>query len=226
MTSGTWAMPMLAMLNFNHHDQLADEFLHQVFRLIGEDAPKALVDNYFNEECVMDALNEILEEIPIPNINLPRPADMDHYFHWLACAVHAVKVEDAMAQTLVRQLQQENASCQPQHLPSPPIVIRDDADDDDFYMDADLDDIPLDAAHNEVLNESDADDLPKYPDDLIDDKAEEVPEGEESSPATSEQSLSGSSGSSSGSSTSGSEDSGSEGESEPSDELGAPPLLD
>ena len=75
----------LATLNFNHHDHLADKFLHRVFRLIGEDAPKALVDNYFNEERVMDALNKILEEIPIPNIDLPRLANMDHYFHWLAC---------------------------------------------------------------------------------------------------------------------------------------------
>ena len=215
----------LATLNFNHHDRLADEFLHRVFRLIGEDAPEALVDNYFNKECAMDALNEILEEIPIPNIDLPRLANMDHYFHWLTCAVHAVKVEDATAQTLVQQLQQENASHQ-HRSPSPPIVIRDDADDDDFYMDADLDDIPLDAACNEVSNESNPDDLPKHPDDLIDNEAEEVPEGEESSPAALEEGSSDLSSSSSGSSTSGSADSGSEEESEPSDELGAPPSLD
>ena len=215
----------LATLNFNHHDRLADEFLHRVFRLIGEDAPEALVDNYFNEEHVMDALNEILEEIPIPNVDLPCLVNMDHYFHWLARAVHAVKVEDAMAQTLVQQLQQENAGCQ-HHSPSPPIVIRDDADDDDFYMDADSDDIPLDAACNEVSNESDPNDLPKHPDDLIDDEAEEVPEGEESSPAALEEGSSDSSSSSSGSSTSGSVDSGSEEESKPSDELGAPPSLD
>ena len=216
----------LATLNFNHHDRLADEFLHRVFRLIGEDAPEALVDNYFNEERVMDALNEILEELPIPNVDLPRPADMDHYFRRLARAVHAVKVEDATAQTLVQQLQQENAGRQ-HRSPSPPIVIRDDADDDDIYMDdVDSDDIPLDAARNEVSNESDPDDLPKHPDDLIDDEAEEVPEGEESSPAASEEGSSDSSSSSSGSSTSGSEDSGSEEESEPSDELGAPPSLD
>ena len=211
----------LATLNFNHHDRLADEFLHWVFCLIGEDAPKALVDNYFNKERVMDAFNEILKEIPIPNVDLPRPADMDHYFCQLVRTVHTVKVEDSMAQTLVQQLQQENASCQ-HHLPSPPIVIRDNADDDNFYIDANLDDIPLDA----VCNESDPDNLLKHPDDLIDDEAKEVPEGEESSPATSEQGSSGSSGSSSGSLTLGSEDSGSEGEPEPSDELGAPPSLD
>ena len=216
----------LATLNFNHHDRLVDEFLHWVFCLIGEDAPAALVNNYFNEEHVMDALNEILEEIPIPNVNLPCPANMDHYFRWLVCAVHAVKVEDAMAQTLVHQLQQENASHHLQCLPSPPIVIRDDADDDNIYMDTDLDDIPLDAVHNKVLNESDPDDLPKHPDNLIDDEAEEVPEGEESSPAASEEGLSNSTGTSSGSSTLGSKDSSSEEESEPSDELGAPLSLD
>ena len=215
----------LAMLNFNHHDHLADEFLHWVFHLIGEDAPEALVNNYFNEEHVMDTLKEKLEEIPIPNVDLPCPVDMDHYFRRLVHVVHTVKVEDAMAQTLVQQLQQENAGCQ-HHLPSPPIVIRDDADDNDFYMDADSDDIPLDAVHNEVSNGSDPDDLLKHPDNLINDETKEVPEGEESSPATSEQGSSGSSGSSSGSSTSGSEDSSSEGESEPSDELGAPPSLD
>ena len=74
----------LATLNFNHHDRLADKFLHQVFCLIGEDAPEALVDNYFNEERVMDTLNETLEEIPIPNVDLPHPMDMNHYFHRLA----------------------------------------------------------------------------------------------------------------------------------------------
>ena len=136
-----------------------------------------------------------------------------------------MKVEDATAQTLVQQLQQENAGCQ-HHSPSPPIVIRDYANDNNIYMDADSDDIPLDAARNEVSNESDPDDLPKHPDNLIDDKAKEVPEGEESSPAASEEGLSDSSSSSSGSSTSGSKDSGSEEESEPSDELGAPPSLD
>ena len=215
----------LATLNFNHHDRLADEFLHRVFRLIGEDAPKALVNNYFNEERVMNALNEILEEIPIPNVNLPRPVNMDHYFHQLTHAVHAVKVEDAMAQTLVQQLQQENAGHQ--HCsPSPPIMIRDDADDDNFYMDTDSDNISLDAVRNEVSNESDPDDLPKHPDNLINNEAEEVPEGEESSPAALEEGSSDSSSSSSGSSTSGSTDSGSEEESEPSDELGAPPSLD
>ena len=150
---------------------------------------------------------------------------MDHYFCWLAHVVYAVKVEDAMAQTLVWQLQQENAGHQ-HHLPSPPIVIRDDADDDDSYIDTDLDDIPLDAAGNEVSNESDPNDLPKHPDDLINDEAKEVPEGEESSPATSEEGSSDLSGTSSGSSSSGSEDSGSEEESEPSDGLGAPPSLD
>ena len=31
----------LATLNFNQHDRFVDKFLHRLFRLIGEDAPKA-----------------------------------------------------------------------------------------------------------------------------------------------------------------------------------------
>jgi hypothetical protein len=61
------------------------------------------------------------------------------YFRLLARAVHQVKVEDETAQVLVRQLRQDHAGRLPQRSPSPSIVI----DDDDFYEDADSDDIPL-----------------------------------------------------------------------------------
>jgi hypothetical protein len=215
----------LATLNFNHQDRLADEFLHRMFRLIGEDAPESLVDNYFNEDRVLEVLEEILEELPLPNDDLPRPANMDRYFRRLARAVHAVKVEDDTAQVLVRQLRQENAGRLPQRSPSPPIAIE--ADDDDFYEDADSDDIPLDAARpdeSDEADELDPDDLLKHPDDLVDDEAVEVPEGEESSPAPSEEDSPGSS--STDSEASGSEESadasdGSEEELE--DEGDAPP---
>jgi hypothetical protein len=165
-----------------------------------------LVDNYFNEDRVIEVLDEILGELPIPDDNLPRPANMDRYFRRLARAVHAVKVEDETAQVLVRQLQQDNAVHLRPHVPSPPTVIR--SDDDDFYEDADSDDIPLDMARNnesDELDELDPEDLPKHPDDLIDDEADEVPEGEESSPAPSEEDESGSS--STDSEASGSEES-------------------
>jgi hypothetical protein len=215
----------LATMNYNHHDRLADEFVHRLFRLVGEDAPEALVDNYFNEDRAMEVLDEILEDLPLFDNDLPRPGHLYDYFERLARAVHSVKVEDATAQVLVQQLRQENADRLPQRSPSPPIVI--DGAADDFYADADSDDIPLDAARNNETNELDEldpEDLPKHPDDLIDDEADEVPEGEESSPAPSDEDASGSS--STDSEDSSSEESadasgGSEGELE--DEGDAPP---
>jgi hypothetical protein len=194
--------------------------------LIGEDAPESLVDNYFNEDRVLEVLEEILEELPLPNDDLPRPANMDRYFRRLARAVHAVKVEDETAQVLIRQLRQENAGRLPQRSPSPPIAIE--ADDDDFYEDADSDDVPLDAARNDESDEIDELDpvnLPKHPDDLIDDEADEVPEGEEeSSPAPSKEDASGSSSTDSEASGSEESDDASEGSGEElEDEGDAPP---
>jgi len=174
----------LATLNFNHHDRLADEFIHWLFRLVGEDAPEALIDNYFNEARIMDTLDEILDDLPLFNNDIPRPSGMDLYFHHLASAVHAVKVEDNIAQTLVRQLQQENARLR-QRSPSPVMDIS----DSDGYP-------------NNIYLDEDESDLPKHPEDLIDNEAEEVPEGEESSPEPSEE-ASGSEGSSADSEESG-----------------------
>ena len=174
----------LATLNFNHHDRLADEFIHRLFRLVGEDAPEALINNYFNEARVMDTLDEILDDLPLFNNNIPRPSGMDLYFRRLASAVHAVKVEDNIAQTLVRQLQQENVGLR-QCSPSPVMGIS----DSNGYP-------------NDIYLDEDESDLPKHPEDLIDNEAEEVPEGEESSPEPSEE-ASGSEGSSEDSEESG-----------------------
>jgi len=93
-------------------------------------------------------------------------------------------------------------------------------------VDADSDDIPLDAARNDPpagADELDPDDLPKHPDDLIDDEAVEVPEGEESSPSPSEEDEPGSpSADSEASSTEESEDA-SEGSGEEEEDEGDPP---
>jgi hypothetical protein len=215
----------LATLNYNHHDRLADEFIHRLFRLAGEDVPEALVDNYFNEDRVMEVLDEILEDLPLFDDDLPRPGHMYDYFERLARAVHSVKVEDATAQVLVQQLQQENANRPRQRSPSSPIAI--DGATDDFYVDVDSDDIPLDAARNDQpagADELDPDDLPKHPDDLIDDEAVEVPEGEESSPSPSEEDTSGSS--STGSEESGEESEGSGEEEEEEGGAPSPPITD
>jgi len=126
----------LAVMNFNHHDCLADEFIHQLFHLVGEDAPKALVDNYFNEAWVMETLDKILNNLPLFNNDIPQPSGMDLYFCRLTSAVHAVKVEEDIAQTLVWQLQRENAGLQQQCSRSPSIEISDfDVYPNDIYMD-------------------------------------------------------------------------------------------
>jgi len=174
----------LAILNFNHHDRLADEFIHRLFRLVGEDAPEVLVDNYFNEAQVMEVLDEILDDLPLFNDDILRPAGMGLYFRRLASAVHTVKVEDNIAQTLVRQLQQENAGLRQRS----PLPVMDISDSDGYP--------------NDIYLDEDESDLPKHLEDLIDNEAEEVPEGEESSPEPSEE-ASGSEGSSEDSEESG-----------------------
>ena len=174
----------LAILNFNHHDRLADEFIHRLFRLVGEDAPEVLVDNYFNEAQVMEVLDEILDDLPLFNDDILRPAGMGLYFRRLASAVHTVKVEDNIAQTLVRQLQQENAGLRQRS----PLPVMDISDSDGYP--------------NDIYLDEDESDLPKHLEDLIDNEAEEVPEGEESSPEPSEEAL-GSEGSSEDSEESG-----------------------
>jgi len=175
----------LAVLNFNHHDHLADEFIHRLFCLVGEDAPEALVDNYFNEAQVMETLNKILDDLPLFDNDILRPAGMDLYFRRLASTVHAVKVEDDIAQTLVRQLQLENVGLPQQCSCSSSIEISDsDAYPNDIYVDEDSDATSMDAARRD-------DEMA-----LINDEAKEVLVGEESSPSQSEETNGSSEGSS------------------------------
>ena len=95
------ANAVLVQSSFNQQDQLANEFIHHLFCLIGEDAPKALVNNYFNEECTFSLLDEMIEELPLPLDNMPPLAKMEPLFHLLSESIYAVKVEDNIAHSLV-----------------------------------------------------------------------------------------------------------------------------
>jgi len=80
-------------------------------------------------------LNDILEELPLPNNDIPPPANLDIFFRELVNAIQAVKVEDRTAHMLVRQLQQENLDRRPPRTPSPAVFISDDDRADDIYED-------------------------------------------------------------------------------------------
>ena len=173
----------LAALNFNQHDHFVDEFLHRLFRLIGEDAPDALLNGYFNKAHVVEMLDDMFDNLPIPNDDLPPPSHLDTFFRELANSIHVVKVEDHVVHTLVRQLQQENIGCHNQCTLSPPIEISDDDDTDDIYEEAPRqEDNTMVAARSEL--DSDIE-MVLDPHDFIDGEAEEVPSGEESSPSVS-----------------------------------------
>ena len=56
----------LMQSSFNQQDRLADEFIHCLFCLIGEDMPEALVNNYFNKE------HTITQHAMLVQFRLPR----------------------------------------------------------------------------------------------------------------------------------------------------------
>ena len=91
----------LTQSSFNQQDRLADEFIHHLFHLIGEDVPEALVNNYFNEECAISLLDKMIKELPLPLDNMPPLAEMEPFFHLLSESIYTVKVEDNIAHSLV-----------------------------------------------------------------------------------------------------------------------------
>ena len=128
---------MLMQSSFNQKDWLADKFIHHLFCLIGEDMPKALVDNYLNEEHAVSLLDEMIKELPLPLDNMPLLTEMEPFFHLLSKSIYTIKVEDNIAHSLVWQLQHENAG-HPHHAPSLAMMV-DDNDDEDMYTDDDDD---------------------------------------------------------------------------------------
>jgi hypothetical protein len=189
----------LAASSFNQHDRLVDEFLHRLYRLAGEEAPEALSDIYFNEQGVMDLLDSILEELPVFDPLDPLPSDLEPFYRQLVRATRAIKVEDHIAGRLIRQLHEENAARRPERSRSPPIEITDSDDgpsilarddDDDMYADDDSDDGPEHTDGDVTCVEPDGPILTL--DDVIDDEAEEMPEGHESDVGPSEEGSSGS----------------------------------
>jgi len=169
----------LTASSFNQYNRLVDEFLHRIFRLVGEEAPEGLHDMYFNEEGVMTMLDGILDDLHVADPRIPPPADFEPYYRELIKSIHAVKVEDHVAHRLLQQLCEENVD-QPGRAPSPPLDIS-------------SDDEPLVSSNN--VTDKESDDL-EYTDSegdvtfvepsgppaerLFDDEAEEMPPGYES----------------------------------------------
>jgi hypothetical protein len=154
----------LAQINFNQQDRFVDEFLHRLFRLVGEDAPSSLVDCYFNEELALRILDEILDGLPLPNNDIPPPAQLSALFHELLDSVQAVRDKDSTARALV---QHEHAA-PPSRTPSPPVTVPE--ENDDMYVDNAQDDHAREDAKVDT------------PDDehLVNVEAQHVPPGEES----------------------------------------------
>jgi hypothetical protein len=154
----------LAQANFNQQDRFVDEFLHRIFCLAGEDAPTSLIDSYFNEELTLRMLDEVVSSLPLPNNDIPPPAQMAALFRELLNSVQAVWDKDSTACALV---QHEHAA-PPSRAPSPPVTVPEENDDmyvDDAQDDHAREDAKVDTSDNEPL---------------VDVKAQHVPPGEES----------------------------------------------
>jgi hypothetical protein len=160
----------LAQANFNQQDHFVDEFLHQIFRLAGEDAPTSLIDSYFNKELALRMLDEAVSSLPLPNDNIPPPAQMAALFRELLESVQAVQDEDSTARILI----QHEPAAPPSRAPSPPVTVPE--ENDDMYVDDTQDDH---AREDAKVNTSD--DEP-----LVDVEAQHVPPGEESPDASTE----------------------------------------
>jgi hypothetical protein len=177
----------LAQANFNQQDRLVDEFLHRIFRLVGEDAPVYLVDSYFNEERVIRMLDDMLADLPIPNDNIPPPADMSAFFRELLDSIQAVQDEDYTTRALIQQ--EDTAS--PPRAPSPSVSVSD--DNEDMYV---AEDAPNDRAQEDAKDDGSDGGSSDDDDKLVDNEAQHVPPGEESSDASTESEESSESGSS------------------------------
>jgi len=152
----------LARTNFACADQISMEFLVWLIRLSGEDFNGALLDSVFNEDSAVSFINALIEEVEQSKFDDPTP-------EWLASAFQMVL--DHVLEPHTQDSQQ----------------AADDTNFDNMYMNDEEDNrVQVGLASNSVENQNESG-LLQFADDLIDDEAQDVPQGEESEPETSEE---------------------------------------
>jgi len=206
---------VLATSTFNQHDRLVDEFIHRLFRLAGEEAPTVLSDVYFNEAGVMRELDSILDELPVPDSDISPPIDFSVHYRRLLQSIRAVIDEDQVARQLLQRPHEEDSAIRSGRASSS-------SEEDDTSDDDPLEASPVNNESDDGLEYTDGEgDSTVIPatgaahdtDKLIDDEAEEMPEGYVSNEGPGEDEET--SGSETGTESSGSGDDDSESDSTP-----------
>jgi len=153
----------LARANFARADQIAAEFLVRLIRLSGEDFKGALADSVFNEDAAFSLVNSLIEQIEQSDFDDPAPER-------LATAFQTI-LDRALEPSQPREDQ----------------LTADAVDFDDIYGDDEEENREQVGSPASAAEGQEDPDLPQHPDNLIDDEAEEVPPGEESSPGSFEE---------------------------------------
>jgi len=153
----------LARSNFAHADQIAAEFLVRLIRLSGEDFKGALTDSVFNEDAAFSLVNSLIEQIEQSEFDDPAPERL------------ATAFQTILDHVLEPSQPREN---QP---------TADAVNFDDIYGDDEEGNREQVGSTASAAEDQEEPDLPQHPDNLIDDEAEEVPPGEESSPGSFEE---------------------------------------
>jgi len=152
----------LARANFARADQISAEFLVRLIRLSGEDFNGALLDSVFNEDSAVSFINALIEEVEQSEFDDPTPERLASAFQMVLDHVLEPRTQDSQQ-------------------------AADDTNFDDMYMNDEEDNrAQVGLASNSVENQNESG-LLQFADDLIDDEAQEVPQGEESEPETSEE---------------------------------------
>ena len=152
----------LACTNFARANQISAEFLVQLIQLSGEDFNRALLDSVFNKDSAVSFINALIEEVEQSEFDDLTPERLTSAFQMVLDHVLEPRTQDSQQAT-------------------------DDTNFDDMYMNDEEDNhMQVGLASNSVENQ-DGSGLLQFADGLIDDKAQEVPQGEESEPETSEE---------------------------------------
>src|SRR6266699_9200 len=153
----------LAHSNFARADQIATEFLVRLIQLSGEDFKGALVDSVFNEDTAFSLVNTLIEEIERSKFNDPTPEHLATAFQMILD--HVLE-----------------PSQPPENQPT-----ADATNFDDIYEGDEEGNREQVGSTASAAEDQEEPDLPQHLDNLIDDEADEVPPGEESSPGSFEE---------------------------------------
>ena len=168
----------LATSTFNQYDRLVDEFIHRLFRLAGEEASMALSDVYFNEAGVMEVLDSILDQLPIPDSSISPLVDLSVHYRRLLQSIRTVINEDQVSRQLLQYPYKEDSAIRSERASSS-------SEEDDTSDDDPLEAAPVNHSDDDLEYTDDEDDITVTQatnaahdtDKLIDDEAEEMPEG-------------------------------------------------